>query len=245
MLFSFLGLFLPAQAQEDEDKYGNKYFYKREDTLSVMERKLPPGSINRIRQDKAFWYMDSTSSLGKSPGLKEEQGGHIKDKDKNKPEEYTPLARRSWFQTLLWIIIMGGFATFLAIYLAGSKVGLFRKKNILRDNQPGQEQMPEDIFAINYQKEIDKAVDQANYRLAVRLQFLWLLKNMSDRNLIRYTQDKTNFDYLSELQPTHFYNPFFRATRNYEYSWYGLFPVSREGYQTIKRDFDLLQQQLA
>ena len=85
-----------------------------------------------------------------------------------------------------------------------------------------EELATEDIFAINYQKEIDKAAQQGNYRLAVRLLFLRILKNLSQKNIIRYTQDKTNLDYLVQLHATRYYSDFFRITRNYEYSWYGL-----------------------
>ena len=69
--------------------------------------------------------------------------------------------------------------------------------------------MTEDIFAINYQKEIDKACSKGNYRLAIRLMFLRLLKDLSEKNIIQYTQDKTNFDYLIQLHPTRLLQRFF------------------------------------
>jgi hypothetical protein len=96
----------------------------------------------------------------------------------------------------------------------------------------------EDIFAINYQKEIDKAAAAKNYRLAIRLMFLRLLKTMSEQNVIQYKQDRTNFDYLTQLMNTRLYNDFFRITRNYEYVWYGKLSVSDETYAVIKKDFD-------
>jgi hypothetical protein len=109
---------------------------------------------------------------------------------------------------------------------------------------PDEETMPEDIFAINYQREIDKAVGEGNYRLAVRLHFLQLLKNLSDRNIIRYQQDKTNLDYLFQLQSTRHYNDFFRITRNYEYSWYGQFEVSADAYRHIRKEVEQFERGL-
>jgi hypothetical protein len=236
-LFSFL---TDSRAQGE-----NKYFTKRWDTLVVNERKVPEEIVGRLRKHKDFWYADSNSPLNKAARLLREE--LAKEKGEVKEDavaEYVPLGSRPWFQAILWVVIVGGFAIFLALYLQGSNISLFRKKN-RKVSEDGEEQsMPEDIFAINYQKEIDKAVQQSNYRLAIRLHFLRLLKNMADRGLITYTQDKTNFDYLSELGSTNYYSRFFRATRNYEYSWYGLFPVSNEAYQTIRKDFDGLEQQL-
>ena len=117
------------------------------------------------------------------------------------------------------------------------------KKNVKTINA-GEDEITEDIFAINYQKEIDKAAAQGNYRLAIRLMFLRLLKNMSEKSIIRYKQDKTNLDYLLELHPTNYYTRFFRITRNYEYSWYGQFNVSEDAYKIIRNDFDQFDKEL-
>jgi hypothetical protein len=143
----------------------------------------------------------------------------------------------------LWLVIIGGFAGFLMWYLAGSNVGLFRRKSNIMGSEE-EETVTGDIFAINYQKEIDKAAQQGNYRLAVRLMFLQLLKNLSEKNIIRYSQERTNMDYLIQLQPTRYYPDFFRITRNYEYSWYGHFTVNEEAYRIIKNDFTNFERQL-
>lgn len=193
------------------------------DSFFVQQRKVPDSVVKKMQEDDDFWYANA-----------------IIEKEKKKQEEdssYIPLGQRSWFQTLIWLIIIGGFAAFLMIYLSGSNVGLFRKKSkpMTTDEDEG---ITEDIFAINYQKEIDKAAAQGNYRLAVRLMFLRLLKNMSEKNIIQYKQDKTNLDYLLQLHPTNYYKDFFRITRNYEYSWYGQFEVSEEAYGIIRNDFN-------
>ena len=82
-------------------------------------------------------------------------------------------------------------------YLADSNVGLFRRRKTLVDPaSTGEEEIPEDIFAINYQKEIDKAAAQGNYRLGIRLMFLRLLRSLSEKkNIIQYKRDRTNLDY--------------------------------------------------
>jgi len=223
-----------AGVSETEEKYFNNLW----DTLSVQQRTIPGDAVKKMREDEDFWYANTDIKKKKSKeqiAYEEEQGKKGK-KGKNeqavnereeKDNSYVPLGQRTWFQTLIWIVILAVFATGLAIYLGGSNVGLFRKKNVKTANA-GEEEITEDIFAINYQKEIDKAAAQGNYRLAIRLMFLRLLKNMSEKNIIRYKQDKTNLDYLMELHPTNYYNSFFRVTRNYEYSWYGQFNLSED-----------------
>ena len=222
----------PPPVQEtitETDQYGDdntKYFLKKPGSNEgdIIElRKVPDSIVKKMRQDKDFWYVNAEIKKEKKP-------------DENEPE-YTPLGQQQWVQTLLWLVIIGGFAAAIMWYLAGSHVGLFRRKNKVLQSTGDEELETADIFAINYQKEIDKAEASRNYRLATRLMFLRLLKNMADKNIIQYKQDRTNLDYLFQLQPTGYYNNFFRVTRSYEYSWYGQFEVGENAYSIIKDDF--------
>ena len=238
-----------SDEQEDTRSQDDQYFNRRSDTLTVEQRAIPGAVIKEIKEDEDFWY--ANTDLDKSPkrAASEKENGKKGQKEKEAAIEeerdfYTPIGQQQWFQVLLWLVIIGGFATFLMMYLGSSNVGLFRRKNRTTAPAGDTDQLPEDIFAINYQKEIDKAAAQGNYRMAIRLMFLRTLKNMSEKNIIRYQQDKTNLDYLMELQPTRHYPNFFRVTRNYEYSWYGLFPVSEDAYRLIRGDFDRFEKEL-
>jgi hypothetical protein len=197
---------------------------------SLHLRKLPVPVVKKMLDDDDYWY--ANAELKKKKVKKEDN------------ESYVPLGQRSWFQTLLWLLIIGGFAGFIIWYLAGSNVSLFRKKAKSIGDKDQDEVETENIFAINYQKEIDKAARQENYRLAVRLMFLRLLKTLSEKNIIQYNQGKTNLDYLLQLHPTRYYKDFFRITRNYEYSWYGQFEVNEQAYHIIRNDFDNFDRQL-
>jgi len=157
---------------------------------------------------------------------------------------YIPLLQRTWFQTLIWFVIIGCFVACIIWFLAGSQVNIFRKKDSTSVDDEDHEAMPEDIFSIHYQLEIDKAVKAGNFRLAIRLMFLEMLKKMAERNFIHFKQDKTNLDYLMQLQPTVFYKSFFRITRNYEYSWYGKFNITREVFEIVRGDFKQLERQI-
>ena len=95
----------------------------------------------------------------------------------------------------------------------------------------------DDIFAIPYDREIQKAETAQNYRLAVRLWYLKTLKEMADRAVIDYRYGRTNHDYVASLYGGRYYSDFFRLTRNFEYTWYGQFPLSAEGYAGMQSDF--------
>lgn len=207
----------------EESKPEQEYFLRKEFTGGLTDtlkfRRLPDNVIKTLREDKAFWYANET----------------FKKREK-KQKEKSGFTAHPVFQTILWLIIIGGFVTFLILYLYNSNAGLFRKSTSIVGEETEME--TNDIFAINYQKEIDKAVGMNNYRLAVRLMFLRLLRDLSDKNIIQYKQDSTNFDYMMQLRSTGMYPDFFRITRNYEYSWYGQFDIDKEKYFIIKKEFE-------
>ncbi len=197
------------------------------DSVRLQLRRVPDSVVKDLQKDVDFWYANA---------------------DLEKTEEREDLFSRrsrkddspSWVSTVLWVLIVGVFLSLVIYYMAESGLFRRRRKIISEDGQP-LEEMPEDIFAINYGKEIDKAVTMGDYRLAVRLQYLRLLKKLTNMNLIRYEQDKTNMDYLMQLHNSAYYHDFFRVTLHYEYSWYGQFAVSAQTYQLIMQDIQKLE----
>ena len=217
---------------DDEEKETDEIYFSDKnqyDSLQITQRNVPDSAIKSMQEDDDFWYANTTIPK--------------KNTEKNN-KRYTPIGQQAWVKTLVWIIIIGGFAAAIMWYLSDSSIGLFRKKSKVEQTVE-EEVETQDIFAINYQKEIDKAAAQGNYRLAVRLMFLRLLKNMAEKNVIHYKLDKTNFDYLLELHSTNYYKDFFRITRNYEYTWYGQFEVNEDAYKLIRNDFDQFERNLA
>ncbi len=217
-----------ADETNDENKIEQEYFLQKEFTGGLPDtlkfRKLGENMLKALRDDEAFWYANESF---KKKGTKKKGINFI---------------THPVFQSLLWIVIMGGFVSFLILYLKKSNAGLFRRSSTIADEEAGVE--TNDIFSINYQKEIDKAVGISNYRLAVRLMFLRLLRDMSDKNIIQYKQDNTNFDYMVQLHSTGMYPDFFRLARNYEYSWYGQFDIDKEKYSIIKNEFDKFERRI-
>jgi len=143
--------------------------------------------------------------------------------------------------TLLVILLL--FLGILALYLVQNNI--VGRKELITTEKISADITGENIFDINYQKEIERAVNAGDYRLAVRLMFLRLLKQLSQKRIIEYKQERTNFDYLSQLSATGYYNDFFRLTRNYEYAWYGKFDVNRETFSIIQSEFENFDRKLS
>ncbi len=211
---------------EDDDKKEESAFdynwgYERWDSLQAKE--LPAAYKQQLQSDKDFWYANT-----------------VFQKKEKKIEEKDSFGVHPVIRTIIWFLIIGGFAAFLIIFLYNSNAGLFRRsKRIVGVQQLADEE--EDIFEINYPKEIGDAAAAGNYRLGVRLLFLQLLSKLAEAKTIEYKQNYTNLDYLLQLQPTSLYKDFFQLTRSYEYSWYGYFDVNEQQFRLIKNDFEDFQ----
>lgn len=193
----------------------------------IKERKINDSVLNQLKRDNAFWYANVKP-------LRIEQANQI--------PLWFRLVSQEWFKVLIWLLIAGGFATVLIWYLVSLEVHLFKKtpKSL---TSPAYEEGA-DIFTIDYDAEIKNAVQQQNYRLAIRLYYLQLLKELAQRNMIQYQTGFTNADYIRQLSTTNYYKTFFRLTRHFEYCWYGQMPINSANFNMVQHDFETFKQQL-
>ncbi len=182
-------------------------------------RRVPDSVVRKLQQEDVFWYANEEWA-----------------KPRIQQSKRKTFIEAEWFKTLMWMLIVGAFMAAIIWYLASTNFTMFRKKTAVFRNSKDEFES-ENIFEIHYDTEINKAVEEKNFRLATRLMFLQLLKHLSERNIIQYKQDRTNFDYLMQLSNTGFYRDFFRLTRNYEFAWYGKHDPGAEGFSIISNEF--------
>lgn len=196
----------------------------------IDARKIPEDELNSVRSDEAYWYVNEAPPR--------------KERKIEEPKKRTSRFNQPWIRTLFWIVLIAGFVALLVWFLATSNISLFRRKQKTVSEEKTEEETG-DIFEMNFEKEIQKAIGAGDYRMAVRLMYLRTLRDLSLRNLIQYTHEKTNSDYLLQLAGSPLYRNFFRLTRSFDYTWYGKFPLSNEGFTLVQNDFNNFKQQLA
>lgn len=215
--------------EEYEEEYGSQESYEdsvqrnkanafdtlNEDARLVSRRKLQAGYIDNLKKNPDFDYVKN--------GL---------------PQPKARTTRQpGFFMSDIWIYLaVIGFLLLLAWYLKENDLLFFRKKSTALPSASSEEIL-KDIFSIQYAEAIKEALQNKNYRLAVRLRYLQLLKALSEKGIIQYQPDKTNFDYLLQVRATPYYSDFSGLTRQYEYSWYGLFPISQAQYDQVDQLF--------
>lgn len=95
----------------------------------------------------------------------------------------------------------------------------------------------ENIHDLDFNGLIDEAIQNHNYRLAVRLFYLKTLKQLTDQNLIHWQPTKTNRSYVHELKAPALQRDFEKLTSQFEYVWYGDFALTENDFQQLRTDF--------
>jgi hypothetical protein len=196
------------------------------DSASVTQRQFNADALKLYKQDRDFKYN------------KEETGQTLWDRfwrwfwnwlhdlfDFDGPKIAVPYLK----------YFMGAFAIVAIVYgiikYLGDDLRLFSRKAKSIDI-PYSESL-ENIHEINFDEEVERAMAQHNYRLAVRLLYLRSLKQLSDAKLIHWQIEKTNSAYLNELTDSAQRQSFGILTTQFEYVWYGDFPVDGQSFQNI------------
>lgn len=89
----------------------------------------------------------------------------------------------------------------------------------------------------NIEDFIAKAISQNNYRLAVRYYYLLVLQHLQKKDLIEWEPQKTNYDYLKDLQKGNYFKSFGELTRLYDFVWYGNFEINEIEFANVEEKF--------
>jgi len=225
---SFLWLFFlsSAKAQELPDT-----------TLHLNNLNFPVDSMQRWKDLKEFAYAKYLDSL-----LKDKQKQDISDTPSAGPGIINSFLSSSFLQVLLWMIAIF-FVLFVLYRLFLTKGAFKRESKKIQDNLPKAEE--ENISGeSDFDNLINQAIQNNNYRQAIRYQYLRTLHKLADKNFIELAMDKTNFQYVREISNPVFQNDFASLTLNYEYVWYGEFMIDKNVYQKLEMNFNGLNQKL-
>ncbi|MFA9186575.1 DUF4129 domain-containing protein [Flavobacterium sp. FBOR7N2.3] len=93
------------------------------------------------------------------------------------------------------------------------------------------------IHLVDFEKLIQESLKEDRKRLCIRYYYLWLLKVMAENRLIEWHVDKTNSDYLYELQSKPLKEEFTYLSYLYNYIWYGEFDMDEKSFQNAQNRF--------
>lgn len=138
---------------------------------------------------------------------------------------------------------IGSFGTIilyatLAIFLGLVVYYLFVHTNLSdkgkKVNTNETEVAPSEISKTELELMLEKALSEQNFRLAIRIYFIFILKELSNKKWITWKKDKTNYHYLTEMRTKKLFPLFNESVRIYELVWYGDYSINEEDYSTLE-----------
>ena len=197
----------------DEIIMDDRYIYGREEML--REKRLREGDS---------WFKRMIEKLfGGGKKKKQLDGEHVMT-----------------FYDYLWMFIkyllITAFIVGVIYFLFKGQIqNAFRKQKDKSLSKVSKEEA--DIHELDVEELLQQAIKEKDLKKAVRIQFLHVLKILSENNLIHWKPDKTNRDYFFELRKKKLHNHFNDIALTYEYVWYGDKAVSQSVYDETEQQF--------
>ena len=196
------------------------------DTLKRELRSIESDSVKAVNSDKGFYYKRYMDSLLRATQFKVQ-----------KPRRRVDLNGSDFFSSIFgiifWILAIGLFAYLVyRLFLSNSSFLSRSRKNIASDIAVIEEENASDPDSL-----LRNAIRSGNYRLAVRYLYLQSLQRLSEKKFIEINTNKTNYEYVMEVRRHKFANEFASLTLQYEYVWYGEYPVDERLFEQIQGSF--------
>lgn len=205
------------------------------DSSEVSVRQPAPDRIEAYGNDSEFMYEETAPGRSIILMLIEEVIRFF--------DEHTGEGTGSTVIRSLFILILLGVLLLILNQVMGGKISLAltgrSASDEIRFSRDPATQKSDDLTRL-----IDSAAEAGNFREAVRLIYQKTLKELSTAGLIEWAANKTNHDYLYEIDSHPSSDSFRTLTRIYEYTEYGDFGIGREGFNNVRTLYSRLSEQL-
>lgn len=176
--------------------------------------------------------------------------GRVKDYLKSKPRDRDFLNEKNrspkksvsaewnipqWTIYLAYVLV--GIVLLIVVYLLFFNKN--KKKNTKIISVPPEELPIEKPFN-ELDELLSKSINESNYREAIRIYFIYIIKTLREKGWINWEKKKTNTAYLIELRNRKEYSSFSQVTLIFEIVWYGKREISKEQFGEIKPQFEQL-----
>lgn len=100
-----------------------------------------------------------------------------------------------------------------------------------------EEVNPTEIPLTELQRLLKEALDKQDYRGAVRVYFIFIVRDLTQKNWISWEKEKTNFQYLREMANREEFEDFNTSVNYFEIIWYGKREIDKEKFELIQPKF--------
>jgi hypothetical protein len=136
------------------------------------------------------------------------------------------------FRVLLFVLI--GMALLWALLRVLAQSGLQWRGRRKRPVQTEETGLPDEDPAAHQLNALQaEAQARGDFRMAFRYRYLQVLRDLGEEGLIRPEADRTNWDYVRQLQGHALYEAFRALTRSFDQVWYGQYALTESLYRRL------------
>ncbi len=158
-------------------------------------------------------------------------------KPRSQPKSNVKMPSFGGFGAFGWVLL-GIFIIGLAILIYYMFVNAERKGAKVKSIPfELEETNPIEIPLTELERLLQEALRQGDYRGAVRIYFIFIVRGLAQRDWISWKKEKTNFHYLREMTGREEYKDFNTSVSYFEFIWYGEREIDAVKFEEIKPKF--------
>lgn len=209
--------------------------YEGQDGNSLTQEDNPYRTTQR--EFKRYWREKNSKKIKRLPKERELNRSRSESRDDLlNPGNISPF----WSNLILILVVLSLAA--LVFFLFFNKMKETRGgKKIHRDLESIH---PTEIPKTELELLLEDALAREDYREAVRVYFIFVIKGLVTNNMIHWEKEKTNFMFLTELRGNPLYDPFEKCVSVYEIVWYGERKLTKSEYEQLEPRFKNLVNEL-
>ncbi|MEN9611100.1 MAG: hypothetical protein RLZZ628_1914, partial [Bacteroidota bacterium] len=215
----------PVQAVESYETPVPQKGVKKDADLYYFEKEAPHRDLDPQKWEEITKNIDYSVERAKVEKQKQQQNGKLGGASARPRAAFDPKTLGIWADIIKWIFISltVGLLAFLILKMinAGNLFAPKSRKITLNTDALNLEDLEANLETADIDPHLQKAIDNKDFTLAIRLYYLYILKELTLSNLIRWKKDKTNQHYLFELREQNHFDTFKQATLIFERVWYG------------------------
>lgn len=200
-----------------------------DETTTSKERKFNQEQLDKLNQSKSFDY--KRSYVRKTNPL----WGWLGDFFKFMSKAFGGYLAYVFLGVLILVILILilKIKPAAATKIIGKKES--KSKTVVFDEEEGKHFDKNEL-----ESKIQSALKGRDFASAIRYSFLLLLLNLNENKQLQYSIEKTNNEYLIELNQTK-QVPFEMLIRIYDFVWYGKYPATNQVWQLFNKHLKQLE----
>lgn len=203
---------------------------------AAIEAKSFPKNFKKKYSDEAFIYEFKTPEKNAWDRFKEWLAGILKNLFSFSSNEASLNFVGILIKVIAVLIVI--FVIYLIVKALMNKEGQWIFGRNSDKKGMNYTEIEKNLHLVDFEKLIKETLASGEKRLCIRYYYLWLLKKMSEKHLIVWDVEKTNTDYLYELQNQSQKEDFAYLSYLYNYIWYGEFELDEATFEKAKNAFE-------